>query len=102
MNTDHESDTNTIPEDLTNSYNASKTLVLISELLHNVPYAFANKVTQALTFVHALHRETIASVLAHPQADLIDEIKKYKESLNGGDKKITSKETPDSGASSTL
>lgn len=96
----------TIPKDLQDSYNAAKSLALTHDLLifGNYKYEDMARLTIAVAFIKSLHAQTMEALIGHPQSDLIEEIKTYKESIYG------SKETsgqqdgsqPDSEASTSL
>ncbi len=77
-----------IPKDLQDSYNAAKSLSLVHDVLlkGSFNYTELHRVPIALGFIKALHEQTTEALINHPQSDLIEEIKIYKESINGSKK----------------
>lgn len=81
-----------IPQDLQDQFNALKSLHLTATLLNNGHFKRTEyaSVEQSISFVSSLHKQVLEALVEHKDSDLIEEIKKYKESLHGSTRTETS------------
>lgn len=94
----------TIPKDLQDTYHAAKSLAMTHDILLNGSFNYKDlsRVPMAMAFLKALHEQTMNNLLAHPQADLIQDVKEYKDGINKENNSDTTGDNSSSEASSTL